>query len=54
MARPDRLPDVGDRLPAVVLDTVAHGRGVFPCLSGGPLLPHARPRGLVLVYRAHW
>ncbi|MFT4623145.1 MAG: hypothetical protein ACI8PZ_001801 [Myxococcota bacterium] len=47
MARAGTPLDVGDPLPTLQLNTVAHGH-----LS----LPDAfiERRGLVLVYRAHW
>jgi hypothetical protein len=39
--------DGGDRLPAIELDTVNHGRLRLPDAFGGAW-------GVLLLYRAHW
>jgi len=43
----DRILDSGDTLPAVGMDTVAHGRISVPQQFGDGW-------GVFLIYRAHW
>jgi hypothetical protein len=41
------IPDTGEPLPALSMDTVAHGRLALPDAFGDAW-------GVLLLYRAHW